>query len=339
MSALVQQKSRAIDLSGTPPMLPDYLVNMPTIVGRVTVGTARNRLGLKGREFHVFRGGVEEGTLDTKYADVVIVGAIPHVSRIYYRGNYMDGEAKAPSCYSVDGIRPASDVKSPQCGTCMACPQNVVGSGTTAGSDGKTRACGYFRRLAVVFPGDPTVYQLDVKAQGLFDKKGDLANNRYSFNEYAKKLASANNGAGIDLGYVITRLSFDPAVSVPKLFFQPIDYIAQDEVAMVVDLIESGAVKQALELTMTTVDLSSEAPAAAQASEPPKPVVAASAEENEPEAPSAVDKPTLRPAIRPTQRQATAEAPPQARPAPVQGPSAAAASAQAEIDALLAELE
>jgi hypothetical protein len=269
--ANIAKSDQIINLSNPKAVLPSYLAKAPKIVGNIPIGNPRNRISLKGREFHIIRSGVEVGVLETKHADVVIVGAVPHISRLYYSTRYSDAEQKAPACYSPDGIKPANDVQNPQSSICATCQQNKIGS-AQGGDDmeSKGRACGFFRRIAVILSNDPehVVYQLDLKSQTLFDKQGDPANNRYGFNEYIRKLASANNGAGIDPGYVVTRITFDPKVSVPKLLFQPIGFIEKELADVVIQLVGSDVVKNTLDISMTTIDFTSEVRDTGSPSEP-----------------------------------------------------------------------
>jgi len=242
------QQLQIIDLNSSGALaLPAHLQNLPTIVGTIAQGDTRNRIGLKGREFHIFRGGIEEGVLETKHADIIMVGAYPAISRMYFDKPYEDGVAMAPACYSANGITPEENAASPQSDKCQTCPQNVKGS-SLAGSE-KSKACGFFRRIAVVLYGDPeyTVYQLDLKAMSIWDddREGRGHNGKFSFTNYAKKLSAHH----IDPGKVVTRLTFT-ADSVPALQFQAVGYITAEQAAHIVELVETGAVKPALELNL-----------------------------------------------------------------------------------------
>jgi hypothetical protein len=160
---------QVIDLNSTGALaLPAHLQNLPTIVGPIAQGDTRNRIGLKGREFHIFKGGVEEGVIETKHADIIIVGAYPAISRMFYDKPYEEGVALAPVCYSANGITPDADSSAIQSDKCQTCPQNVKGSSLGGGE--KSKACGFFRRIAVVLFGDPeyTIYQLDLKSQSIW---------------------------------------------------------------------------------------------------------------------------------------------------------------------------
>lgn len=304
---MANQALQVIDLGGSSMLaVPAYLADLPQLVAPISnSGDDRNRIGLKGREFHVFKGGVEEGVLETKHMDVIIVGAAPYISRLYYSAGYQEGVAAAPSCYSVDGNAPASDVKAPQASKCNTCPQNEKGSSLKGDAAGKSKACGFFRRIAVVLAGDPdyTIYQLDCKSQSLWGE-GLPQQNKFSFAEYGKKL----NAHNIDPGKVITRVTFDPAIGVPVLQFQAVGYIDQEQATHIIDIVQSEQLQKTLEISMNTVDLSGETPI-------PQPSAPAAAQEPA-QAQTATDAPTLRraaPAVTP----ARAAPQPVTRPAPV----------------------
>lgn len=86
------------------------------------------------------------------YVDVHIIDASMFMSKIYYVGSYdRDADATAPTCYSNDGFRPASDVNEPQSDFCAQCQHNAWGSRMTeAGKKGK--ACNDAWKVAVIVP-------------------------------------------------------------------------------------------------------------------------------------------------------------------------------------------
>lgn len=238
---------------------PAYLTNFQSKVGKSfsVGGFSRNRIGLKGNRFRLIVNGQEEAIVEQNYLDVIIVGAAEKVSRIFFPGTYTAGVKTSPSCYSADGETPAADVKNPQATKCALCPQNEKGSRTTA--DGiKTKACSYFKRLAVVLAGDTKrVFQLDCKGLSIFGSD-DAAQNKLSLSSYAKKLETR----GRDVGELVTRLSFDTESSVPKLYFTPVNYISQNDANAIADVMVSNEVKAILEINSQTTDSSDEVDAA-----------------------------------------------------------------------------
>jgi hypothetical protein len=224
-------------------------------------GVGRNRIGLKGSRFRLIVSGQEEAVIEQSWLDVIIVGAAPGVSRLYYEGSYDEDEKTRPACYSADGVTPGADVTHPQSIKCASCPQNQKGSKITA--DGtKTKACTYLKRLAVVLVGDDQhrLFQLDGKAMTIFGE-GEPHQNKFTLNEYAKKL----NIRGYDVAHLVTKLSFDINSSVPKLYFSPVRTITPDEAIWVQELVGGEEVKliTTISAITDTSDTASEAPAAA----------------------------------------------------------------------------
>lgn len=302
-----------------PSQLPAHLQGIGIGVSQqlmAAIGDVRNRIGMKGNRFRQILQGKEMGVFDENYLDIILVGVVPTVSRIFYEGAYSaTGKNKGPSCYSVDSNDgPPPDVKHPQSVKCADCPQNVKGS-KIAENGMATKACGYFRRIAFFLAGDTegVMYYADVKAMGLFgDSNKSL--NKFNMNDYAKVLQSR----GIDASVLVTRLSFDTDSSVPKLYFQPLRYISPEEAAVVMRLAEGEEIKAYLEINMNTVDISAEQ----AADEAPAEEVAQPAAP----APQAAPKPQQAPqqaAPAPQQAQAPKpQAPAQAAPArPQQAPA------------------
>lgn len=241
-----------------PLTLPSYLqgANLGVSAGLLaTIGQGGNRIGLKGNRFRQIINGKEEGVWDENYLDVIILGAVPHISRVFYEGAYdQTGETKAaPTCYSADGIAPPDDVKQKQSLKCDVCPQNQKGSKIVNGN--KIKACGFFQRLIVMLAGDleGITYRLDVKSMGIFGDSHPQVN-KYNIRDFTKFITNR----GVDVSAVVTRLSFDTDSSVPKLLFQPNRFITADEYAVVSEKVASEEVKQMLTINMTTVDLSGE---------------------------------------------------------------------------------
>ena len=197
--------------------------------------------------------------LKTLSMEVVIVGAAKGVGRIFFEGQY-DADTKThPACYSADGIVPGIDVVNPQSVKCANCPQNEKGSKIAA--DGtKTKACSYFKRLAVVWLGDPQhrIFQIDAKAMSIFGD-GEPARNLFTLNEYAKKL----NTRGWDVAHLVTKLSFDTDSSVPKVYFSPVRLLEEEEAGWVQELVNSDEVLQTVTITAITDASDSQAEQAA----------------------------------------------------------------------------
>lgn len=261
-------------------------------------GEGRNRIGLKGARFRLVHAGQEVAVKDESYLDVVILGANAAVSRTYYAGKYDQTKKEKPTCFSPDGVAPHKDSVTPQSTKCATCPQNEKGSKIY--EDGtKGRACGFSKRLAVTLPGDPdqTVYQLDVKALSIFGD-GMPAKRLYTLAEYTKLLASQN----FNVTALVTRVSFDTDVSVPKLYFTPQAPIVDASVAANMQkLAKSKETQKLLEVTPDSVDLTGEVDAPEPFAQPatvkpaavaaPKPAPVADVVAPEPEVIPAEPKP------------------------------------------------
>jgi hypothetical protein len=263
-------------------------------------GNNSKRISLKGGVFRLIAGGKEVAAIDDRHLDVVIVNAAPKVSRTFYAGQFIEGEAKAPDCWSADGNLPDASIESPQAASCASCPQNIKGSG-----QGDSRACRYSQRLAVVLANDVDggdVMQLTLAATSIFGKaEGD---DKRPLQEYARYLAAQN----ISPEMVVTRLKFDTKAAVPKLFFQPARWLDDVEYASALEKGQSEEAKRAITMTVAQADnikpvqIEGKRPAAAKPAAKPvveevEDVVEAVAEEvvDEPAKRKAAAKPTAVP--------------------------------------------
>lgn len=252
--------------------LPDYLqgVNLGVSEGLLaTIGVGGNRIGLKGNRFRQIINGKEEGVWDENYLDVIVLGAVPAISRIFYEGTYDPDTKAAPTCYSADGVAPPDDVKQKQSTKCEICPQNQKGSKIVNGQ--KIKACSYFQRLIVMLAGDMEglAYQLDIKSMGIFGES-HAAQNKYNIRDYTKLISNR----GVDIAQIVTRLSFDTDQSVPKLLFAASRFVSAEELAVVQTKVGSEEVNRMLKINMSTLDISGEVDATAvPATEAPAKVV------------------------------------------------------------------
>lgn len=199
------------------------------------------RISIKGGVFRLMADGKEITSIDDRHLDVVIVNAAPKISRTFYAGQYVEGENKAPDCWSADGDKPDASVEEPQASDCASCPMNVKGSG-----QGDSKACRFSQRLAVVLANDVEgdVMQLTLAATSIFGKEeGD----KRPLQAYARYLAAQN----INPETLVTRLRFDTKAAVPKLFFQPVRWLEDDEYAIAVKKGESTEAKMAVTMSVS----------------------------------------------------------------------------------------
>ena len=163
------------------------------------------RISIKGGRFRVVEDG-NETVLPTLDLNVVIVGANPRLSKIYYAKQWNpDQEPANPDCFSLDGIKPDLSATAPQHSQCVDCPHNAWGSRTTPQGT-QVKACTDQKRLAVVAYDDVAgpVYLMQVPPASL-----------RALNVYHKELSHR----GIPPEVVATRITFDTDASHPKLSF------------------------------------------------------------------------------------------------------------------------
>jgi hypothetical protein len=174
--------------------------------------------------------------------DLIIVAALPKVSRTYYEGNYdPDAKPTLPDCWSNLGDKPEAAASNKQASNCADCPMNAAGSGT----GGKGRACRFQRRVAALVAGDPTgeIYQFNIPAKSLFGKG---VGNIHPFESYVKFLAAHN----LSPDGVVTNVKFNDEVEGMELLFSPVRETNDDEYEMVT---AAQANPEAKSYTMLTV--------------------------------------------------------------------------------------
>lgn len=177
--------------------------------------------------------------------NVIVVAALPRVSRVYYKGKY-DPNAKPalPDCWSNLGDRPEAAAPRKQHTNCADCAQNVKGSGDNGG-----RACRYQRRIAILLENDPSgdVYQFNVPAKSLFGKG---VGNVHPFESYIKYLVA--HGESPDT--VVTNISYNLNADSMELLFTPQRTLNDDEYALVQAVQAEPEARSYTMLTVSQVD-------------------------------------------------------------------------------------
>lgn len=202
--------------------------------------------------------------------NVIIIAALPKVSRVFYKGAYdPDAKPTLPDCWSNLGDKPEAAASNKQGANCADCPMNIVGSGT----NGKGRACRFQRRISVLVAGDPTgeIYQFNIPAKSLFGKG---TGNVHPFESYKNYLIANNESPDS----VITNISYDLNADSMELLFTPLRNISDDEYEMVKAAQASPEAKQYTMLTVAQADKVTKQPEPIAA---PKPVVTRSDEPEE----------------------------------------------------------
>ncbi len=191
-------------------------------------------ISYKGKVWAVTDGGTKRTVLrdDGDAAaslQVVIVKANPIVTKVYYEGAFVEGSDSKPTCYSDNGVTPASDAQVPQCDTCALCPHNQWGS-SQGENGGKGKACSDNRRLAVAPSNDlDNVMLLRVPPSSL-----------RALRTYAQALGRRK----APYQAVITKIGFDPNVAYPSFTFTPVGWVSPEDLTRVQELMESDTVGQ-----------------------------------------------------------------------------------------------
>jgi len=204
--------------------------------------------------------------------NVIIVGALPKVSRIYYKEKFdPNKEATLPNCWSNLGDKPEAAAADQQHSNCADCPQNIKGSGENG-----SKACRYQRRISVLVVGDSSgdVYQFNVPAKSPFGKG---TGNVHPFESYIKFLIA--NGESPD--NVVTNVSFDANADTMELLFTPLRNIGDEEYELVKQAQQKPETKRYTMITVAQADgvkkqppaVESKAKAQAEDVEPKKTVV------------------------------------------------------------------
>lgn len=164
-----------------------------------------SKLSIKNSRFHISTD-LGDAQLEQTSLDVIIVGANPNLSKVWYASEYTeDRETSTPDCFSLDGKSPHEKSSLQQSDLCAICPQNAWGSRVTP-EGRKIKACADQKRLALVMAdkADGDVLLLQVTPSSLSN-----------LNAYQKSLMTR----GIAPDIAVTTISFDTEVRFPKLKF------------------------------------------------------------------------------------------------------------------------
>jgi hypothetical protein len=221
-----------------------------------TTSTSRRITMAKG----VFRrivNGKEAGKIKDGHMNVIVINALPKVSRQFYASAYdPDAAPTLPDCWSNLGDVPDPKAANAQSASCATCPQNIDGSGT----NGKGRACRFNRRIAVVLENDMSgdIYQFNIPAKSLFGKG---VGNTHPFESYTKFLPA--NGESIDR--IVTQIAFDENETADVLKFTPVRHLTDEEIDVVEAAQATQESKTVIQLTVAQQDGVIKLPPAAKA--------------------------------------------------------------------------
>ena len=175
--------------------------------------------------------------------EVVIVHSSPAVSKIYYEGQYSEGDSEAPDCFSVNGHNPDPASPKKQAELCATCPNNIWGSKTMAnGKPGK--ACQDSKRLVVV-PANDLANELFGGPMLLRVPPASLQD-MGAYNSQLQQFGHA-------FYTVRTQLGFDHQVAYPKLTFAATAALQESEALKVVELQNDPRTKRILSEAVDSV--------------------------------------------------------------------------------------
>lgn len=208
--------------------------------------SGNRRISIKGGVFREIIGGKEVRVNEERSMNVVIINAAP-VSRMYFEGKYVEGEAVKPMCWSHDCNKPAPEVPEAQrqASNCRQCKQDIKGSGPS-----DSRACKFQQRVAVMVEGEITkrqVYQLALPSTSVF---GDAENGKMPLQAYARHCGAHSTL----VESIITEMRFDTSSPTPKLVFKPVRELTEEEADAVLEMREAPETIRAITLTVSQTD-------------------------------------------------------------------------------------
>ena len=207
-----------------------------------------------GRISAIIDGAVAAGPVNE--LDVIVIGVFPEArltSRVFYAGQYKEGENKSPTCFSDKGDVPSQHAEQPQAASCATCPQNIKGSSSTGGT-----ACGYYKRLAVMLPGIPDmVFELRVSVKGIVAKPVVVDQRSWmGLNSYSSLLAAyaqKNPHVKMDMAKVITTISC-PTGQTEGVRFTWKNWAAEVDYRAAVEAVQSGVRDKVLQNRVDIID-------------------------------------------------------------------------------------
>ena len=224
-----------------PANVPAHVSSFMHAESNITERGSVPSLSYKGKVWAISSGGETKRLTRTIDGDeqpvailpVVILGYSPERGRTFYVGDYVDGQAKMPDCWSEDGVSPHKSATTPQARTCAECPMSAKGSRKNdRGQDAV--ACQQHRMLAVLpaFALNISPLRLKIAITSDWDgkNKDDMAQGWFGFRNYLDMLL--NRGV-THTAALVTKLRFDPAVAYPKVQFSASAWLDAAKLAVV----------------------------------------------------------------------------------------------------------
>ncbi len=176
------------------------------------------RVSIQGNEFTLIDATgneIPEGpTMQAVIADMSRV-----MCKMFYGHAWSPDSSSPPICWSTNGVGPSRLAQQPQSPTCAECPNNVIGSATSAISGAAIKACRDEKHLALYLPKHPKMLFRLVVTPGSFK----------NWSAFSKPF----EGQDVDLNDVIVQFGFQPKTN-GVLTFQATEYVSP-EIARICD--------------------------------------------------------------------------------------------------------
>ena len=167
------------------------------------------------------------------FLDVIVLRSASYRSKSWYEDGFQDGAStgKRPTCSSLDGVTPDSDVLKMQAQACAICPKNEFKQNAN-GRKGKD--CSDYKRLAVLllpsqsarlFGGAPLMEPVFLRVPAA------------SLNDLAT-LGEAMSKKGFHFSTFITRIGFVTEAPHPQMTFRALQKLTAQEAPVVMQLRE-----------------------------------------------------------------------------------------------------
>jgi hypothetical protein len=160
------------------------------------------RISIKGGRFTLIDAGGTKHPWPNLFLPVIIVGANPEKSKVYYETGYDPDSNEPPTCFSDNGIGPSINASIKQARTCAECELGMWGSATSEMTGKASKACNDKKKLAVIVVGDPAghAYELQIPPATLKNL------NKYS--NYVESFTTPDGARKADLTDLVTYITF-----------------------------------------------------------------------------------------------------------------------------------
>jgi hypothetical protein len=216
LTALDRNRPSAVAQRRRTTLLDYARTGLPPSYGVMTYKGRNFRIKYRSEEVLLRDGATRK---PVSYVDVVIVGVSPAISRQFFPRQYTEGDTDGPICYATDGVKPDVGVPEQQSPLCATCKWSQWGSRVT--DNGKrAKACQETRRIAVV----PSTDIMNETFGGpLLLRVPPMS--LYNLSNYSDFLGA--KGASFET--VVTRISFDEDVAYPRLTFEAVDWLSEEQ--------------------------------------------------------------------------------------------------------------